>query len=312
MDARGVTESYGYDDAGRLSEIRDNGGCKVKAHSYTFGEDNTLVTDEFTSAAGTSKRRVIRRYDDLGRLSQDILVGGSGDGRDVVTMHEYDLMDREVRTWLPVPLSVAEGTTPTTSQIQSAGSTFYGSSETVRYSGNVYENSVTDRLLRKYGPGKAWTDADKAVRMTILSNVTIASQPTYYRGFSISWLGSTLMLSRNANPTTGGTFLIERIEDEDGRVRLDFRNIHGETVLSRAIGDGGVWHDTHFIYDTFGRLAAVIPPKLTADLEASGKSSWTESEISDLAFLYRYGLFERYGYSGGFYERSNFICDGWK
>lgn len=288
MDARGVTESYGYDDAGRLSEIRDNGGCKVKAHSYTFGEDNTLVTDEFTSAAGTSKRRVIRRYDGIGRLSQDILVGGSGDGRDVVTMHEYDLMDREVRTWLPVPLSVAEGTTPTKSQIQSAGSTFYGSSETVRYSGNVYENSVTDRLLRKYGPGKAWTDADKAVRMTILSNVTIASQPTYYRGFSISWLGSTLMLSRNANPTTGGTFLIERIEDEDGRVRLDFRNIHGETVLSRAIGDGGVWHDTHFIYDSFGRIAAVLPPKLTADLEASGKSSWMESEISDLAFLYRY------------------------
>jgi hypothetical protein len=82
--------------------------------------------------------------------------------------------------------------------------------------------------------------------------------------------------------------LVEKTEDEDGRTRLDFKNVHGETVLSRSVCDDGTWNDTHFIYDAFGRLAAVLPPKLTAMLESSGRSSWTESDISDLAYLYRY------------------------
>ena len=281
-DARGVTESYGYDDAGRLAEVRDNNGSLVRAHSYEFknkGEEeaegeNRIATDEFTSADGGSRRSSVNFYDGLGRLVRNVLADGSPAGGDLVTRHEYDAMDREVKTWLPTP--------QVTEDLPSFEADIYP------YTENVYEASPLNRLLRKYGPGQAWRTADKAVRMYQMSNKTDVSDPTYHRGFGISWSGNTLTLTRDLNCTSAGMLLVEKTEDEDGRTRLDFKNVHGETVLSRSVCDDGSWNDTHFIYDAFGRLAAVLPPKLTAQLESSGKSSWTESEICDLAYLYRY------------------------
>ncbi|MBR2608676.1 MAG: RHS repeat protein, partial [Bacteroidales bacterium] len=294
-DARGVTESYGYDDVGRLAEVRDNDGSLVRAHSYEFrnkGDDdaegeNRITSDEFTSADGESRRSSVNLYDGLGRLVRNVLVDGSPAGGDLVTRHEYDSMDREVKTWLPeVSSSIAPamvpGLSPETGDLPSL------EADTYLYTESIYEASPLNRLLRKYGPGQAWRTADKAVRMYQMSNKTDVSDPTYHRGFSISWSGNALTLTREMNCTSAGMLLVEKTEDEDGRIRLDFKNVHGETVLSRSVCDDGSWNDTHFIYDAFGRLAGVLPPKLTAQLESSGRSSWTESEICDLAYLYRY------------------------
>ena len=291
-DGHGVTESYVYDGLGRLSEVCDNNACKVKAHSYSFGDDSTIKTDVFTSADGTSARSTVRHYDGLGRLSQEVLIDGAGAGQDLVTLHQYDLMDREVKTWLPVP--VASSSTRQPGAL--AGPDFAaprpndiygGTAESIRYSLSVYEESPENRLLRKYGPGKSWTDADKAARNSLLSNGADQTQPTYHRGFSLTWSGSVLTIRRNGTYTYPGTYLVEKTEDEDGRCRYEFKNVRGETVLIRQEG-GTSWHDTHYLYDSFGRLAAVIPPKLTEELEASTKTSWTEAEISGLAYLYRY------------------------
>ena len=294
-DARGVTESYGYDDAGRLAEVRDNNGSLVRAHSYEFRNkgnggaegENRIATDEFTSADGESRRSSVNHYDGLGRLVRNVLVDGSPAGGDLVTRHEYDAMDREVKTWLPevssaVAPAMAPGLSPETGGLPSFEADIYP------YTENVYEASPLNRLLRKYGPGQAWRTADKAVRMYQMSNKTDVSDPTYHRGYSIFWSGNILTLTRGLNCTSAGMLLVEKTEDEDGRTRLDFKNVHGETVLSRSVCDDGSWNDTHFIYDAFGRLVAVLPPKLTAQLESSGRSSWTESEICDLAYLYRY------------------------
>ena len=123
--------------------------------------------------------------------------------------------------------------------------------------------------MKKYGPGETWRDADKSVRIVLMSNGSITSQPTYHRGFNIFWSGTALSLVRNSKTTTKATLLIEKTIDEDERIRYEFKNMHGEIVLSREISDDGSWNDTHFIYDAFGRLAAILPPKLTAQLESS-------------------------------------------
>ena len=290
IDSHGVSQSYTYDGAGRLAEVRDNGGSRIKAHSYMFGDGADVRTDIFTVVGGGTKRTMIDHYDGLGRIAQNIIFDGSPSGKDIVTLHEYDNMDREVKTWLPVPIQQTEGTVASNDDIVDAAGGIYENSEagTLAHSLSVYEPSPQNRLLRKYGPGKSWRDADKSVMMSLMSNGTSASQPTYYRGFSISWSGTALSLVRNSAATVVGTFLIEKTVDEDGRTRYEFKNMHGETVLSREIVDGGSWNDTHFIYDAFGRLAAVLPPKLTVELESASKTSWTESEISQHAYLYRY------------------------
>ena len=166
-DARGVTESYGYDDAGRLAEVRDNGGSLVRVHSYEFknrGEEeaegeNRIATDELTSADGGSRRSSVNFYDGLGRLVRNVLVDGSPAGGDLVTRHEYDEMDREVKTWLPevssaVAPAMVPGLSPETGDLPSL------EADTYLYTENVYEASPLNRLLRKYGPGPAWRRCD--------------------------------------------------------------------------------------------------------------------------------------------------------
>ena len=290
LDSHGVAQSYTYDGAGRLSEVRDNSSCKVYGYLYSFGNGANVTINEFTNISGGSKRSIINHYDGLGRIEQNIIVDGSPSGADVVTFHEYDNMDREVRTWLPTPMSLAEGDVATLGNISSAAKSFYGgtTSDEVAQSLSVYDASPQGRLLKEYGPGKAWRNADKSVRRELMANGTSASNPTYHRGFNISWSGTSLSLTRNAGATSAGSLLIEKTIDEDGRTRLDFINMHGETVLSRSIMNDGSWNDTHFIYDAFGRISAILPPKLTSQLESSLVASWAETDISLLAYLYRY------------------------
>ena len=274
IDAHGVTESYVYDDAGRLSEVRENNGNTLKSHSYAYGDGATVTTKEFTSEDGIENRTSLRSYDGLGRLVLNTMKEGSPTGEDIIIRHEYDVMDRRIKTWLP---AVSSGT-PYEMQ----------SDDAFPYDEFIYESSPLDRLLSKYGPGEAWRDSDKAVHTAQMTNVSEQGNIRYHRGFNISWSGATLTLKINTSHTATGRFIIEKTIDEDDRIRLEFKNIYGETVLIRTILDNGSWIDTHFIYDAFGRLAAVLPPKLTAQLESSGKTTWTESEISALAFLYRY------------------------
>ena len=291
-DARGITESYVFDDAGRLSQTRDNGENVIKAHSYSFGSYSRTTTEVFTSSDSATGIRTVIHYDGLGRQSQDVLVDGAGSGKDLVTLHQYDMMDREVKTWLPSPVPTSgdreAGNRATMDQIMDGGDGLYGASEQIRYSENVFEASPQERLIRKYGPGKAWRDADKAVRTEVLSNGHDQTLPTCHVGYYITWEESSLTLKRNYGNTSPGTYLIEKTEDEDGRTAYVFKNLYGETVMNRQIGLNGAWFDTHFIYDSFGRLEAVLPPKLTAELEASTKSGWSESDISGLAYIYRY------------------------
>ncbi|MBR5836360.1 MAG: hypothetical protein IKY66_09400, partial [Bacteroidales bacterium] len=290
IDPHGVSQSYTYDGVGRLAEVRDNGDSRINAHSYTFGRGVNVKTDIFTLADGITKRSAIDYYDGLGRIKQNIIVAGSPSGKDIVTLHEYDDMDREVKTWLPVPILQAEGTVASHDDVINAASAIYTNSGTgsLAHSLSVYESSVQSRLLKKYGPGETWRDADKSVRIVLMSNGSITSQPTYHRGFNIFWSGTALSLVRNSKTTTKATLLIEKTIDEDERIRYEFKNMHGEIVLSREISDDGSWNDTHFIYDAFGRLAAILPPKLTAQLESSTQTLWGESDISALAYLYRY------------------------
>ena len=223
---------------------------------------------------------------------QNILVNGAASGWDLITYQDYDVCGRDYRKWLPAPIQVGSGHTAgayaTLSQIQTGGNQVYPSTDSYRYEQPVYEASPRDRVLEYYGPGSAWrSGSGHKVKTLLKSNTALIDTPEFFRGFTVSWTGSTaLTITRLASSAASGTMLITQTEDEDGQKTLEFKNSFGETVLIRKVMTSSTFLDTYYVYDDFGQLAAVLPPLFVAQMGST--TSWNYSGLADYAYLYRY------------------------
>ena len=284
-DARGVSESYGYDGLGRLSEVHDNDGILGREHSYLFatagggtGTDNSvsMIEYNYASTGDAIAKTTVSHLDGLGRPVQETLVGGGGDGGDIITRKEYDIVGRELRNLVPTPSSA------------------FDPSATERWTENEYEASPRDRILSVTGPGQTWRDAGKKVSTEMFTNGSAAGPAELrHQGFTVALTQTGMVLRRNASLTSQGMLNVTKTTSEDEDVTLVFKDMHGDEVLTRRVLTESVtgdvtYVDTHTVRDAFGRVAAVLSPKLTKQLETSGLSQWSWDSIENLAFLYRY------------------------
>ena len=295
-DARGVTESYEYDGLRRLIRIRDNNDGIVEEYDYDYADTgstiNSLETRTYTTISPSPQyRRTVNYLDGLGRPSQSVLVDGSGTGWDLVTHLDYDSSGREYKKWLPVPVQVgsghSSGALANMTQIQNGGGLIYTDDNTYRYEEIIYAPYPEDRIAEQYGPGDAWRiSPTHRMQYPLATNSSTTSSAYYYRGFSITWSGNTsLTLSRQSAPSAN-TMRVEETKDEDGQRTLEFKDNFGQTVLVRQILDSSTFSDTYYVYDNFGRLAAVLPPEFVSQI--GNATSWNYNGLSDLAYLYRY------------------------
>ena len=297
-DARGVTESYVYDNLRRLVRIRNNDEKTVEHYTYKYVSGssgpghNSITTKTFTAPDDSTCRTSVSYLDSLGRATQQVLVNGAASGWDLVTYQDYDVNGREYRKWLPAPVQVVSGghtagAYATLAQIRTGGNEVYSSSDSYRYEQPVYEASPRDRVKEYYGPGSAWRGSTKHRMVYSVWANRLVSAMEFVWEFSLSWTGNTsLTLTRSTSTAPTGSLQVLQTTDEDEQRTLEFRNSFGETILVRQVYNDSTFYDTHYVYDDLGRLAAVIPPKLSQRL-ASG-TSWNYSNISDLAYLYRY------------------------
>lgn len=293
-DSRGVTVSYKYDSLGRLMRVRDNDGNPVSDYEYSYAcqldfDDQVNTVSEYTylSPHGMDPRIKVAVFDGLGRPTREVLRDGGGPGCDIVTRSDYDLNGRPWHAWLPVAVN-GNGVRIDAEALDESARLIYGDGE-IAYSQTVYEPSPLDKVVAEIGPGAAWRDPARGVLHALMTNAGDPSSPFFYRGYTVDWDSNHLELVRNS-AMSPSTMSVLSTTDEDGRVTLEFINPVGETVLVRQLADsaGTVMCDTHYVYDDMGRLAVVIPPLLSERLSVSGMSLWSESDISDLAYLYRY------------------------
>ena len=294
-DVRGVTESYEYDSLGRLVYVKNNEGNNVRSYDYHYADTtsqnnakvnhNSITETTYTVAGGTSYRNAVQYMDGLGRPVAKILEEGGGSGEDILTAQSYDSAGRLWKKWIPSPTS---GTISGTfaDAAQSSGQSFY--SDTYPYTESVYEASPRERVVSEYGPGADWRTASKDVEQGLMSNSSVSSNMLYHRGFSVTWSSTGALTLTRRSASSAATLKVIKTTDEDDRTMLEFYNSYGEKVLERRLmtTSSTGWYDTHYVYDDMGRLAVVIPPKLTNSL--GNNTSWTESSISNLAYIYRY------------------------
>ena len=240
--------------------------------------------------------------DGLDRPVQHILHKQSASEKDIITHIYYDDHGRQSRTYLPY---VSDGSTMDFDEnAQSNTEVYYNKPEYQNtlnpYSEQFYEASPLSRVLKQGAPGNSWagdplSDNDHTIKFDYKFNssnevrlfkASTSWNATFeYYGISLSTTGNYAEnelyknIIKDENWTSGHRHTSEEFTDKQGRVVLK-RTYDSNTNINTAR------HDTYYVYDNYGNLTYVIPPK------AAG-GSVTQTVLDDLCYQYRYDKHNR-------------------
>ncbi|MFP3599512.1 RHS repeat domain-containing protein, partial [Chryseobacterium sp. SIMBA_029] len=174
---------------------------------------------------------------------------------------------------------------------------YYGVSNA--YSEVVYENSPLARVEQQASPGADWQkNGGHTRKMEYFSNdgnVVKRLKATTVWNASAQINDVSIALSQNDSYTTNGYYNANTLfkwvtKDEDGNETQTYTNGNKQNILLRQINkkpNGSIENlDTYYIYDEFGNLAAIMPPK------ASG-STLTPALLDQLCYQYKYDQYNR-------------------
>ncbi len=220
--------------------------------------------------------------DGLGRSSQEVQVQGSPSKSDIVQIYQYDNSGRQPIEYLPYTHG-NKGAYRSNAISQQGG--FYSSAAKIDYdirpfTEHTFDDSPLNRVQSSYLPGNKWKVDNKNVENVF--EVNVANEVRYWT-ISGGIPSSTTFYSANQ-------LWVEEVIGEDDQVTKEYTNGRDQLILSRVKASNSplVWYDTYYIYDDFGNLRFVIPPKLVA-------TSLTPSvtQVRALAFEYEYDKKQR-------------------
>ena len=223
----------------------------------------------------------INYFDGLGRLKQSVVKQAGGNREDLITPVIYDALGRQVKEFLPYARTTSslyyENNAVTNQRV------FYQNrfplewptgSVVTAYSEKRLEASPLNRVLEQGAPGKDWeVDSDSDNDHTIKFEHTFNGfeEVMYFRVghpnndkekttlvfdgyYEENTLKKGIMKDENWQPSNDASdpnldHTVQEFTDKQGRV-----------IMKRAF-NGDLAHDTYYVYDDFGNLTYVIPPK---------------------------------------------------
>ena len=221
-----------------------------------------------TSQINTKLRtETVEYFDGLGRQVQTIVVQGSPSMKDIVQAVSYDDYGRQDKSYLPYVATSNTGAYA--SNPEAASQTFYKSSVAGRtaltgqapYTWNTteYEPSPLNRVTGSKGP-----DAWQAHPGTIAYSTN--AEPIQH------WTPDKVSFN-----FAEGQLYVTTYTDEDNKKTREYKDKLGRVVRKESYdSDNGVWRRTAYVYDDFGNLVIVVPPK------ASGPND------GELCYYYEY------------------------
>ncbi|WP_340067298.1 fibronectin type III domain-containing protein, partial [Ascidiimonas aurantiaca] len=244
----------------------------------------------------------IQYFDGLGRPMQQVAIKQSPDGQDLVTPIVYDAFGRQVQEFLPYPAPHDQygkyNPDPIATLTAYYAATYPNDLDATpnAYSQKELESSPLNRVLKQAAPGKDWKlGSGHEIGFAYLTNThdpLVPGNPANdnVRLFTVSFTAD----NTEAPQLTGegyyksGTLYKTVTYDENhpGTTTRDhtteeFTDLQGRVVLKRTYA-GEQAHDTYYVYDDFGNLTYVLPPKVTT---ADGVST---AERNELCYQYVY------------------------
>lgn len=272
----------------------------ISLQGQTFSDDNFIYTvtpkkaiksGNFNTLTKVEMNQNITYFDGLGRPIQTIAIGQGDGGLDIITPVEYDGFGRQVKEYLPYASSNGGNSYPKIDPITAINATInYYSTDKYENTSNPFsekklESSPLNRVLKQAAPGNPWamnsgheikfdyqTNGDDEVRLYKATTTWNAGLGLYTISFSDNrhyeknQLYKTITYDENTTPgAKTGT--------------EEFKNKEGQVVLKRTY-ESQQKHDTYYVYDSYGNLTYVLPPKADGVI--------TEEVLNGLCYQYKY------------------------
>ena len=300
----GVVHPHSYTGGNSgISGVYDTNGNKVK-NGTDFKWRNNTVTSRFRNYLYYAVDTKVKQY-----FWNPVLTPIDGNGepisqfiaqskpKDIVTHYEYDAAGRQNKSYLPYASDRTQNGKLYTNPLAEL-TDFYDTDKyentTNPYSESIFEPSPLNRVTEQGAPGNSWkvnnqSDSGHTIKFDWRTNT--ANEVIY---FDVNFTGNnpeTPSLVKDGYYATGELY-ITITKDENWQPGQTHTNDHttreytdkqGRVVLKRTYNEN-IAHDTYYVYDDFGNLSYVIPPKVT--LSASDGVSPTE--LAEVCYQYKY------------------------
>ena len=251
---------------------------------YVLSYVPTVATDDVLSLADDEVRHEIQYYDHFGNPTVKVQHGFSPLGHDLITLQDYDALNRASKLWLPVAYGSSDGSYVNPGKLsQTARSFFLYGMDSHPYSLTVYDGSALNEVVEEYGPGKNWHTTGHSVKNDRMTNVL---SPVRLYGVDENF---SLTMSGLYSPCTLDAV---RTTDEDGNVTYGFKDKTGRTLLTRQM-NGDEAHDTYTVYDNYGNVRFVLPPLAADSLTAVQSYAESHPVLQRYAYIYHYDKYNR-------------------
>ncbi|OHT44971.1 DUF6443 domain-containing protein [Flavobacterium tructae] len=245
-------------------------------------------------------------FDGLGRPVQKIDGQQSNTGKDIITHIKYDSFGRQTEEYLPFKSAntnmafdpLAE--TNVLSYYASPNPTVTGNpameATTNPYSKKDLEASPLNRVLRQAAPGNDWgLGSGHEIKMGYPTNgveeVKLFKANTSWDAGSglyvISFFNNNYYAPNQLYKTVSYDENTAAAPVETNGSTVEFKNKEGQVVLKRTYGTVGAGsanekHDTYYVYDSYGNLTYVIPPKA---VDLIGTSTGMQTNLTSVAVV---------------------------
>lgn len=289
-DPSGLITWYGYNQKGRLTEIRDSDSTRVVSYDIylmTEGGDafNRIRTFKHLTEDGTEYTCDLEFYNSLGYLDQTILDAGSGDGNDIITPYKWDQIHKtDIQSYLPYP---GIGNWRRNWKVLSDQQKWYSDNfnDDRPYTERTYESGVSGRLLTEQKPGVIYQKSQKKTQYNYSLNSMNDNIFRFQHHYAANNSSYPSIVCTGVRPE--GNISRVTIINEDQDTTQIFTDERGQLVLERKINDG-VNHDTYYIYNLKDSLVCVIQPVGSSKMHIGKEITFNGSFASDYCFTWRY------------------------
>jgi RHS repeat-associated protein len=228
--------------------------------------------------------------------------------KDLVNTSVYDELGRTTTNYLPYVAATNNGnlkvnpyvdqqTFYSTQYTDANGNLMYAGEETY-FGKTTMETNPLNRPAKKMAAGNSWTGSDKGVSFAYRVN----DANDLVQIWTID--NNTVIADANNIPTSTATYaageLIENaVTDENNHTVVEYKDKEGRIVLRKVqVADlpsesHTGWLCTYYVYDNFGQLRFVIPPKAIVALISNGSWVFQQSIVNELCFRYEYDARKR-------------------
>jgi RHS repeat-associated protein len=252
-----------------------------------FGQtqtENYIKTTTYKNPAGQTPVSQTTYFDGLGRPVQQVVGAQSATGKDIITHITYDAFGRQVKDFLPY---VSSGSTGNYDPSASTNVLSYYSLGTATQTGNpnfetttnpysekLLEASPLNRVFKQAAPGNDWVlGSGHEIKLDYQTN--IANEVKYFKA-TATWNATSDLYNTNLDNTYFDANQLYKTvtKDEnwtagDNNTTQEFKNKEGQVILKRTFNNNAA-HDTYYVYDQYGNLTYVLPPKASDIMNTNG------------------------------------------